>query len=143
MTDKAKKIIEALNLFPLLGEGGFFRFLHNFGENSGSIYYLVTPESFSHLHSLTDDELWFFLEGDEAEQIIIDEEGRVEKRILNENNRDSLVKKNNFQATRIKNVKLGYSLFSTIMSPHYTDDMYTSGKDDERVKNIKEIEDLL
>ena len=36
MTDKAKEIIESLNLSPLNGEGGFFRFLHEFGEHSGS-----------------------------------------------------------------------------------------------------------
>ncbi|MGN1189276.1 MAG: cupin domain-containing protein [Candidatus Ornithospirochaeta sp.] len=143
MTEKAKEIIRNLDLSPLLGEGGYFRFLHNFGEDSGSIYYLVTEESFSHLHSLTDDELWFFLEGDEAEQTIVDKSGKVEKRVLNNENRNSLVKKNHFQATRIKTPRLGYALFSTVMSPHYRDDMYTSGKEDERMKNIKEIEELL
>ena len=56
MTKKAKEVIENLDLSPLNGEGGFFRFLHEFGEHSGSIYYLVTDKSFSHLHALTDDE---------------------------------------------------------------------------------------
>ena len=94
-------------------------------------------------HALTDDELWFFLEGDEAEQTIIYEDGRIEKRVLNKENRESLVVKNAFQATRIKNSICGYSLFSTVMSPKYRDDMYISGKDDERMKSIKEVEDLL
>ena len=29
------------------------------------------------------------------------------------------------------------------MSPRYRDDMYKSGKDDERVNNIKELKDLI
>lgn len=143
MTDKAKEVIEALNLSPLNGEGGFFRFLHEFGEHSGSIYYLVTDESFSLLHALTDDELWFFLEGDEAEQTIIYEDGRIEKRVLNKDNRESLVVKNTYQATKIKKSECGYTLFSTVMSPKYRDDMYISGKDNERMKSMKEVEELI
>lgn len=126
MTKIAMDIINRLKLTPLDGEGGYFRFLHEFGEGSGSIYYLVTDDSFSHLHALSSDELWFFLEGDEAEQVIVDENGDIERRILNAENRDSLVLKDHHQATRIKKSVLGYSLFSTIMSPKYSDDMYSS-----------------
>ena len=61
MTKIAMDIINRLKLTPLDGEGGYFRFLHEFGEGSGSIYYLVTDDSFSHLHALSSDELWFFL----------------------------------------------------------------------------------
>ena len=143
MTEIAMDIINRLKLTPLDGEGGYFRFLHEFGEGSGSIYYLVTDDSFSHLHALSSDELWFFLEGDEAEQVIVDENGDIERRILNAENRDSLVLKDHHQATRIKKSVLGYSLFSTIMSPKYSDDMYTSGSNDPIVYCIKELEDLL
>lgn len=143
MTDKAKEVINKLNLSPLKGEGGFFRSLHEFGDSAGCIYYLVTDESFSHLHALTDDELWFFLEGDQAEQVIINEKGEIEKRVLDSNNRESLVLKNYFQSTFIKSSNLGYSLFSTIMSPKYRDEMYISGKKDEIVGKIEEIKDLL
>lgn len=143
MTDKAKETIERLGLSPLEGEGGFFRFLHEYGEGAGSIYYLVTPSSFSHLHALTDDELWFFLEGDEAEQILVEKNGRIERITLGENNRHNLVKKDVFQSTRIKTPNLGYSLFTTLMSPKYRQEMYISGKDDTRMKEARELEDLL
>ena len=143
MTDKAKEIIKKLCLSPLQGEGGYFRFVQEFGEKSGYIYYLVTEDTFSHLHLLDTDELWFFLEGDEAEQTIVDEKGSIERRVLDSDHRDSLVSKNTYQATRIKKRVLGYTLFSTIMSPRYRDDMYKSGKDDERVNNIKELKDLI
>lgn len=46
MTKIAMDIINRLKLTPLDGEGGYFRFLHEFGEGSGSIYYLVTDDSF-------------------------------------------------------------------------------------------------
>ena len=91
MTDKAKEIIKKLCLSPLQGEGGYFRFVQEFGEKSGYIYYLVTEDTFSHLHLLDTDELWFFLEGDEAEQTIVDEKGSIERRVLDSDHRDSLV----------------------------------------------------
>ncbi|MBS7379462.1 MAG: hypothetical protein KIG41_07570 [Sphaerochaetaceae bacterium] len=53
MTEEAKKIIEKLSLEPLEGEGGYFRFLKEYGNGAGCIYYLVTEESFSHLHLLS------------------------------------------------------------------------------------------
>ena len=40
MTDKAKEIIKKLCLSPLQGEGGYFRFVQEFGEKSGYIYFL-------------------------------------------------------------------------------------------------------
>ena len=73
----------------------------------------------------------------------MDEKGSIERRVLDSDHRDSLVLKNTYQATRIKKPVLGYTLFSTIMSPRYRDDMYKSGKDDERVNNIKELKDLI
>ena len=66
-----------------------------------------------------------------------------EAKNINKENRESLVVKNAFQATRIKNSICGYSLFSTVMSPKYRDDMYISGKDNERMKSMKEVEELI
>ncbi|MGN0906794.1 MAG: cupin domain-containing protein, partial [Bullifex sp.] len=85
-------IIKRYDLSPLPGEGGYFRFIDTFGENSGCIYYLITPDTFSSLHKLTDDEMWFFLEGGEAEQLIIHPDGREEVRTLSSVSRSSLVK---------------------------------------------------
>lgn len=107
------------------------------------IYYLMTENSFSHLHSLSADEVWVFLEGDEIEQTTVDPKGKVARTMLGPDNRISVVKKNVFQATRIKNPKLGYALVSTVMSPRYSDDMYTHGADVPQLKKIRELEDLL
>lgn len=95
------------------------------------------------MHGLTEDELWFFLEGDEVEQTLVSPDGKISTVDLNENQRVSLVKKEYFQASRIKNVERGYALLSTVMSPAYQDSMYTHGADDPRIREIEEIQDLL
>ena len=117
------EIILKYNLSPLPGEGGFFRFINEFGT-AGCIYYLITPSSMSSIHKLTDDEMWFFLEGGKAEQLVIFPDGREELRILDSTNRASLVKGKCYQGTKL--VDGEYALFSTIMSPKYNDDMYSS-----------------
>lgn len=119
---KVQDRIRELGLKPLEGEGGYFRFLHLFGDGAGCIYYLITPSDFSSLHMLDNDELWFFLEGGKAEQITYSEGGSVKKRILDEKNRNSLVKKGDWQATRL--IEGEYALFSTVMSPHYEQSQY-------------------
>ena len=121
------EIIKKYNLSSLPGEGGFFRFISEFG-NAGCIYYLITKDSFSSMHKLSDDEMWFFLEGGEAEQLIIDSNGKEEIRVLNQDNRDSLVKGGSWQGTRLLDGE--YALFSTVMSPKYCDEMYLSANDD-------------
>lgn len=120
------RIIEKWGLSPLEGEGGWFRFLTCFSsKDAGSIYYLVTEDSFSSLHRLSEDELWFFLEGGVARQIIFDEEtGKLEERVLDADHRHSLVRAGLWQATKL--VDGDYALFSTVMCPHYSDEMYSS-----------------
>ncbi len=120
--ETAQKIIERLNLEPLPNEGGYFRFLERFGEDSGCIYYLVTKESFSSLHKLKKDEVWFFLEGGRCEQLTLKEGESVRYTTLDSFNRMRLVKADEWQATRL--VEGEYALFSTVMSPHYEDEDY-------------------
>lgn len=105
-------------------EGGFFRFIHLFGDSSGAIYYLVTKDSFSSLHKLSKDEVWFFLEGGKCEQLTLTDGGNIKIKPLDENNRTTLVKAEEWQATRL--VDGDYALFTTIMSPHYEPDDFSS-----------------
>lgn len=116
-------LMRTLNLADLTGEGGFYRFLHLFGDESGIIVYMITKESFSRLHRLTKDEIWIYLEGGRAEQVEVSEDGSVKKRILDKNNRFSLVKAGDGQATSLLSGE--YALFATVMSPHYEDDDYS------------------
>lgn len=121
---KVQDRIRDLNLMLLEGEGGFFRFLHLFGNEAGCIYYLITKDEFSSLHMLDGDEAWFFLEGGKAEQITYAEGGAIKREILDENNRNTLVKKGEWQSTKL--IEGEYALFSTVMSPHYEQSMYHS-----------------
>lgn len=139
----AQEVIQQLELQPLPVEGGYFRFLTYFGESSGCIYYLVTADSFSCLHSLTEDEMYFFLEGDAVEQTIVYPDGRMEKRILNGENRDSLIEKNCYQATKIREPRLGYALLTTIMNPSYRDEMFRMAKDDPAIRENEVLRGLM
>lgn len=141
--DRKDELIRKLGLQPLPREGGYFRFISEFGNGAGMIYFLMTEEAFSHLHSLTEDESWFFLEGDAVEQTTVSPSGEISRTVLGEENRTSVVPKDYFQATRIASPKAGYALVCTVMSPRYNDDMYTHGADVRRLREMKELEDLL
>ena len=141
--DRKDELIMHLGLGPLPKEGGYFRFISEFGNGAGMIYFLITEEAFSRLHALTEDESWFFLEGDSAVQTTVSPDGRVSRTILGPENRTAVVPKGCFQATTIAEPKAGYALFCTVMSPRYNDDMYTHGADVKWLREIKELEDLL
>lgn len=91
----ADELIALLDLRPLSGEGGYYRETYRSGERvpramlperytadksaATSIYYLLTPESFSALHRLPTDEIFHFYLGDAVEmlQLFPGGDGRV------------------------------------------------------------------
>ena len=125
MNERARFLIERYHMEPLPGEGGYFSYNGDFGKGSGNIFYLITPESFSSLHLLHNDELWYFLEGDEALQLTGTEEEGFRERILNEDDRSSIVRRESWQGTRLREGG-EYAFFSTVMSPKYQDSDYVS-----------------
>ena len=143
MNTKAQEIIKRLNMQILPQEGGYFAFIDKFGDGAGTIYYLIKEDSFSHLHILSADEVWYFLEGDELEQLLIDENNNISLAKLDINNRVSIIKKNIFQATYIKRVQEGYALVCTTMSPAYKDEMYTHGLNSDRLVNLAKSNSLV
>ena len=69
----------ALGLEPLRGEGGYFRrswtsttHLRNGRPAGSSIWFFLTPGSFSALHRLRSEELWHFYAGDPVEHVQLD-----------------------------------------------------------------------
>ncbi len=75
----AAAIIAALQLEALPNEGGFFcptyrsaLCLPNGRAAGSAIYFLLTPEGFSALHSLLTEELWHFYAGDPVEHLCLD-----------------------------------------------------------------------
>ena len=87
--------------------------------------------------------MYFFLEGDAVEQTIVYPDGRMEKRILNGENRDSMIEKNCYQATKIREPRLGYALLTTIMNPSYRDEMFRMAKDDPAIPENEVLRGLM
>ena len=88
----SKQVIECLGLQPLPGEGGYYRQTYKSAgkipaqalpEHDGprafgtAIYYLVTPESFSALHWVPQDEVFHFYLGDPVEMFQIHPDGQA------------------------------------------------------------------
>lgn len=91
----AQEVIDRLQLVPLTVEGGYFRETYRSkfaipgdalpagygGERnvSTSIYYLLTPETFSVIHRVRSDEMFHFYAGDTVEMLQLwpDGSGRV------------------------------------------------------------------
>jgi len=95
----APEVIERLGLVPLPGEGGFFRETHrgrvsipgealppiyqgSSRQTSTAIYYLLTRDSFSALHRLKSDEIYFFHAGDPVALSLVDDAGHLSRIIL-------------------------------------------------------------
>lgn len=84
----AEKLINLLNLKPLPEEGGFYRETYRAKPNSDgrshstAIYYLITPDSFSALHRVPQDEVFHFYAGDPVEMIQITEAGVLSRLVI-------------------------------------------------------------
>ena len=94
----AKEIQELLKLQPLPVEGGYFAETYRSqstlsqrslpsgysGERalSTSIYYMVTPDTFSAMHRLKGDEVYHFYLGDPAEMLILTPDGTGETLLM-------------------------------------------------------------
>lgn len=125
-------IIKKLEMQELKPEGGYWcpqyrSSLTDKNDNfvCGSILYLITPESFSHFHKLTADEIFYFCSGDAIEQIIISPDGKCTKILLgadifNNESVISVVKAGCWQAAKL--VSGGeYALLSATTIPAYVD----------------------
>lgn len=125
MNEEARRLIAALSLEPLAGEGGFFRRVHTFFDESGAesgstILYLMAGSEFSALHKLQSDEVWTFLEGDPVEQLTIDDTGKhsiVQLGKASEGKSPvSVVKAGHWQATKPITID-GWALCTATMVP--------------------------
>ena len=85
----ADQLIQLLNLQKHPKEGGYFRETYRSRDTielaggrkrslSTSIYYLITPDSFSALHRLPGEEIFHLYLGDAVEMLMLHENGRGE-----------------------------------------------------------------
>jgi len=85
----AEDLIKTLQLAPLPQEGGFFRETHRSptgvmlprGHRAflTVIYYLITPKSFSRLHSVVQEESFHFYMGDPTEMLQLSPTGELKR----------------------------------------------------------------
>lgn len=94
----AQQVIDILNLQPHPEEGGYFVETHRADEmfasgtlsdryagercHSTAIYYMLTPDTYSHLHLLQSDEIFHFYAGDPCEMLQLHPDGSGEVIVL-------------------------------------------------------------
>lgn len=87
-----KDVIKQLNLVPLPEEGGYFRETYRSEKTVQSelgprkectaIYYLISPESFSGLHWVDQEEIFHFYAGEPVEMFQITPDGKGNKIVI-------------------------------------------------------------
>ena len=70
----AQQIIDALHLEYLEGEGCWISLVWR-TENANAIYALITPEDFSAMHQVPEDEAWTHIAGAPAHMLILNPDG--------------------------------------------------------------------
>ena len=78
---RAEQVIDRLGLEYLDGEGVWFRLLWR-NESGSAIYGLMTPEHFSALHRLREDELWVHVAGAPVDMLLLHPDGGSERLVL-------------------------------------------------------------
>ena len=141
-----EQVIQILNLKPLVGEGGMWAQPYVSdeplpagtlaGRNTdrpvcSTIHYLVTPTSFSCMHRLVSDEVWYHHAGPAVDLLLIHPDGTSEVRRLGQDlTRGDLpqvhVTRGTWQGCAMAEPG-PYTLMSTSMAPAYQDSDFTAG----------------
>ena len=138
----AAEIITLLQLEPLPVEGGWFRRSYTSdtcladGRPVGTaIYFLITPEGFSALHSLRTEEVWHFYAGDPIDHLMLDDATHTGAKTLlgadlARGQRPQLVVPGGvWQGARLApgEIRQGWALIGCTMSPGWDDSEFTLG----------------
>ena len=159
-----KEIIDILELEPLLGEGGLWK-KSCFSDLTlpggamadypidrplyGAIYYLLTPETFSCMHRLTTDEIWYHHMGPAVKLLLIHADGTSEVRLLGQDlkrgERPQIrVRRGIWQGAAIDRAACDpadeetFTFLSTSMAPEYLACDYEAGTYDELKQYVDE-----
>ena len=157
MCEQAKKIIHNLGL-QLHPEGGFYRETYRSQQEidlpnsvkrsvSTAIYYFLTPETFSEIHRLKNDEIFHFYTGSPVEMLQLFENGDskivyIGEDVISGYTPQVVVQKNVWQGARLK--KGGqFALLGCTVSPGFDFEDYESGKCEELVKKYPDRKDFI
>lgn len=156
-------LFRLLDLRPLPGEGGFFvetyRSKHELspqalppgyrGARSAAttIYYLLTPESFSALHRLVGDEVYHFYLGDPVEMLLLDERNGGRRLILGQDLKagmriQTVVPGGIWQGSRLCSGGR-YALLGTTMTPGFDGDDFVLADRTTLIRRFPEYSDLI
>lgn len=149
------EVIRLLRLAPHPEEGGFFREVYRAAEGlpaaalperygggrafSTSIYYLLTPETFSAMHRVATDEVFHFYLGDPVEQLRLFPDGRGEVVLLGPElaagqQLQSVVPRGVWQGARIlPGGGVGFALLGATVAPGFDYADYEGGRREELV----------
>lgn len=146
-THSAEEVIRALGLAPLAREGGFFRRTMESAQRvpgsdrrvCSAIYFLLTPEGFSALHTVDADETWCFHAGDPVELLHLPPNGHGPGRQVRlgldwgkGEVAQHAVPAGDWQGARL--IPGGrWALVTCVVAPEYRDEGFVLGKRDELV----------
>ncbi len=149
----ATEIIRKFNLKQLPGEGGYYFETYksrSFFDKGGlpqvyqgkhafstCIYYLITVDSFSHLHRLPTDEIWHFYLGDPVEQLQLYPDGKgrlitIGSHIEAGDLPQVIIPENVWQGTKLL-AGGEFALCGTTMSPGFEFSDYEAGNREELI----------
>ena len=151
-------VISELNLKPLPFEGGLYSETYRSAvttpdglSTATAIYYLITPENFSHMHRLPGDEIYHFYFGDSVEMLTLAEDGSGEvtylgKDIVTGERPQVVVPGGLWQGARLLDgtgAVEGFALLGTTMSPGFDFKSYESGRREELTTRYPDFKEMI
>jgi predicted cupin superfamily sugar epimerase len=159
----AEEIIKKLGLQPHPSEGGFFREIYRSDEKvlkdhlperynsdrqlSTSIYYMLTPDSFSSMHRLKTDEIYHFYLGDSVTMLLLFPSG--ENRIItlgcdimSGQELQVMVPRDTWQGSFL-NEGGDYALMGTTVAPGFDYDDFEAGNREKLIEAFPEQKELI
>ena len=164
---RLEDVIEILELEPLPFEGGLWKKscysditmpdgtlgYPNDRPLYGAIYYLLTPESFSKMHRLLQDEIWYHHQGPAVRLLLVYPDGKSEVKILGQDLKNGerpqiRVPRGTWQGAAMVPTKpqdpedeTPFTLMSTSMAPEYLATDYSEATFDD-LKDFVDPKDL-
>lgn len=141
-------------------EGGFYRETYRCGflvphtqidseqrAASTAIYYLLTPDTFSELHSLTHDEIFHFYLGDSVEMLLLHQNGESEictlgQNIVNDEHLQLVIKAGCIFGCRLK-AGGKFALMGTTVAPGFDFADYKQGDRQELIERFPEQKGMI
>ena len=160
----AKEIIDCLKLTPHPEEGGWFRETHRADEaiprdllpdrHDGpralgtAIYYLLTPDTYSHMHRLLSDEIFHFYAGGPCEMLQLHPDGTGETVIFGNDvlagqRPQIVVPRNAWQGLRLLPGGEDFALMGCTVAPGFEYEDYAHGQRAELLARYPEFRDRI